>query len=197
MRRLLALGGALLLALPVLSAYQNGPMPGLTGGFGEPTCTQCHQGQPPGPRDGTLALEAPREYRAGRTYQLRVTLARRNLAVGGFEIAARFQSRPSVGAQAGTLRALDPRTQVVTGEKGVQFAQHTAAGSKIAPPGKLTWVVEWRAPAQAPGNVVFHVAANAANGDASPLGDLIHTVEVVARPLPGGAYPVPEPAASH
>jgi hypothetical protein len=181
MRRLVALGG-LLLALPALSAYRGGPLPNVAGGFGDPTCTQCHQGPPPGPREGTLSIEAPREYRPGQIYQLRVTLVRRNLTVGGFEIAARFQSRPSVGAQAGTLRAVDARTQVVAGAKGVQFAQHTAAGSTIAPPGKLTWVVEWRAPDQAPGNVVFHVAANAANGDASPLGDLIHTVEVVARP---------------
>lgn len=181
MRRLGVLGG-LLLALPVVSAYQGGPMPGVTGGFGEPSCRQCHQGQPPGPRGGQLSLDAPREYTPGATYQLRVTLVRRNLSVGGFELAARFQSRPAVGAQAGTLRALDPRTQVVAGAKGVQFAQHTGAGSTVAPPGRLTWVVEWRAPDEAPGNVVFHLAANVANGDASPLGDLIHTTEVVSRP---------------
>lgn len=196
MRRLVALAG-LLLALPVVSAYQNGPMPGVTGGFGEPTCTMCHQGQPPGPRDGKLVLEAPREYRPGQAYRLRVTLARRNLSAGGFEIAARFQSRPSVGAQAGVLRSLDPRTQVVAGAKGVQFAQHTQAGSKAAPPGTLTWVVEWRAPDEAPGNVVFHVAANAANGDASPLGDLIHTVEVVSRPAPAAPPGLPDPVPAH
>ncbi len=196
MRRLVALAG-LLLALPVVSAYQSGPMPGVTGGFGEPSCTMCHQGQAPGPRDGKLSLEAPREYKPGETYQLRVTLVRRNLNVGGFEIAVRFQTRPAAGAQAGTLRALDPRTQVVTGGKGVQYAQHTAAGSKIAPPGKLTWVVEWRAPDQAPGNVVFDVAANAANGDASPLGDVIHTAEVVSRPVAGVPSGLPEPSPAH
>ncbi|HOC17098.1 MAG TPA: hypothetical protein PKK95_02465 [Vicinamibacterales bacterium] len=196
MRPLLALAG-LLVALPVVAAYQNGPMPGVTGGFGEPTCTMCHQGPPPGPKDGRLSLEAPREFRPGQTYQLRVTLTRRNLAVGGFEVAARFQTRPAAGAQAGTLRSLDPRTQVVTGAKGVQFAQHTQAGSKAVPPGKMTWVVEWRAPEQAPGNVLFHVAANAASGDASPLGDLIHTLEVVSRPAPAARAGSPAPVSAH
>jgi hypothetical protein len=195
-----ALAG-LLVVLPAVAAYQNGPMPGLTGGFGEPTCTMCHQGQPPGPKDGTLSLEAPREFRPGQTYQLRITLTRRNLAVGGFEISARFRARPSAGAQAGTLRPLDPRTQVVTGAKGVQYAQHTQAGSKAVPPGKLTWVIEWRAPDQAPGTVLFHVAANAANGDASPLGDLIYTFEAVSGPArsarSGSLAPAPAPLPAH
>lgn len=189
---------ALLPVSVILSAYQSGPMPGVTGGFGEPTCRMCHQGKPPGIRDGKLTLEAPTGYRAGETYQLRVTLVRRGLQVGGFEIAARFQSRPAGGVQAGTLRALDPRTQVVTGgTRTVQYAQHTAAGSKIAPPGRLTWVVEWRAPDEAPGPVVFHVAANAANGDASPLGDVIHMAEAVARPLAGAPTRFPDPVPAH
>jgi hypothetical protein len=174
--------GALAAAPILLSAYQGGPVPAVTGGFGEPTCAQCHQGTAPGPRDGKLTLEAPRTYRAGETYQLRVTLVRRNLQVGGFEIAARFQTQPAGGVQAGTLRAVDPRTQIVTGgAKGVQYAQHTDAGSRAAPLGKLAWVVEWRAPDKPTGPVVFHVAANAANGDASPLGDVVHTAQAVAR----------------
>ena len=178
-----AVAMALLPVSVILSAYQSGPMPGVTGGFGEPTCRMCHQGKPPGIRDGKLTLEAPTGYRAGETYQLRVTLVRRGLQVGGFEIAARFPSRPGAGVQAGTLRAVDPRTQVVTGgAKGVQYAQHTEAGSKVMPPGKLTWVVEWRAPDEPADVVVFHVAANAANGDTSPLGDLVYTAEAVARP---------------
>lgn len=196
MRRLVVLAGSLL-ALPVLAAYQNGPMPGVTGGFGGPTCTMCHQGQPPGPRDGKLSLEAPREFRPGQIYQLRITLARRNLSVGGFEIAARFQSRPAVGAQAGALRSLDPRTQVIVGANGVQFAQHTEAGSRAVPPGTLTWVVEWHAPDEAPGNVVFHVAANTTNGDASPLGDRIHTAEFVSRPAPARTSGFPDVVPAH
>jgi hypothetical protein len=37
------------------------------------------------------------------------------------------------------------------------------------------WTFRWTAPADAPGRaVVFHVAANAANDDDSPLGDFIY-----------------------
>ena len=179
-----AAAAAVLFLLPViLLAFQNGPVPGVTGGFNEPTCGQCHQGKPPG--DRALTVTAPKTYRPGQTYQLRVTLSRKGLEVGGFEVAARYRSGPQLGKQAGDLRAADARTQVVTGNV-VQYAQHTDAGSRAAAPGKLTWVVQWRAPAQSAGEVIFHVAANASNADSSPLGDAIYTAEAVARPAPAG-----------
>jgi hypothetical protein len=128
-----------------------------------------------------LKLEAPATYRGGRTYRLRVTLQRKGLQVGGFEVAARFASGPSSGRQAGTLRETDERVQVIAG-KGILYAQHTEAGSRSAARGALEWLVEWRAPSEPAGPVVFHVAANAANGDYSALGDTIHTAEFVSRP---------------
>ena len=151
----------------------------MTGGFNEPTCGQCHQGKPPADRALTIAV--PKTYRAGQTYRLRVTLARAGLEIGGFEVAARYRSGPARGSQAGDLRAVDARTQVVTGN-AVQYAQHTEAGSKATAPGTLTWVVEWQAPAPSSGEVVFHAAANASNADLSALGDTIYTTEAVARP---------------
>jgi len=181
MRRSAVAAAGALFALPaVLLAYHDGPVPGVTGGFGEPTCAQCHQGKPPA--DRALTIAAPKTYRAGQTYRVRVTLARPGLEVGGFEVAARHRSGPEAGTQAGELRAADARAQVTMG-KGVQYAQHTAAGSRATPPGTLTWVVVWRAPANAAGEVVFHIAANASNADSSALGDAIYTAVAVARPV--------------
>jgi len=40
----------------------------------------------------------------------------------------------------------------------------------------------WQAPAKPPGEVIFHVAANASNGDLSALGDHVYTAEAVVRP---------------
>ncbi len=172
MRWLPAAAAALLVLPAVLAAYQNGPIPGVTGGFGEPTCAQCHAGNPPA--DGSLSLDVPEAYRAGTVYRVRVTLRRTNVSVGGFEIAARFAAGERKGSQAGTLRPLDATTRVVTAN-GVQYAQHTEAGSRAVRPGTLEWLVEWRAPAQAQGEVVFHAAANASNADFSQLGDAIYT----------------------
>lgn len=41
----------------------------------------------------------------------------------------------------------------------------------------------WRAP-EGLGSVVFHIAANAANGDDSPLDDFIYTREFVLNSAP-------------
>lgn len=176
-----AVAPALLLPV-VLVAYQDGPVPGVTGGFGEPTCAQCHKGKPAD--DRALAVAVPKTYRAGQVYRVRVTLARPGLEVGGFEISARYESGAARGKQAGALRTTDARTQVVTGT-GVQYAQHTEAGSRAADGGILSWVLEWQAPARPAGTVIFHVAANASNGDYSPLGDRIYTGERISRQQAG------------
>ena len=39
------------------------------------------------------------------------------------------------------------------------------------------WVLRWQSPAAAAGDVLIHVAANAANYDDSPLGDFIYVGE--------------------
>ena len=175
---------AVLLALPVfLAVYQNGPMPGVTGGFGEPTCGQCHVGTPGG--DHALSVSAPKTYRAGHAYRLRVRLTRPGLDVGGFEIAARYESGEERGRQAGSLRPIDDRTQLATA-KAVQDGQHTEAGSRAADRGLLSWELEWRAPDRPGGAVIFHVAANASNADYSPLGDTIYTAMFVSRQQSGG-----------
>ena len=49
----------------------DGPPIAHTGGFGEPTCRVCHQGQPLNAAGGTLRVEGlPGRYEAGRTYEL-------------------------------------------------------------------------------------------------------------------------------
>lgn len=176
----LVTAAAVVLFLPVLLlAYKSGPGPRVTGGFGEPTCVQCHQGQPPG--DRALKIDAPRSYRRGGTYDVRVTLARPGLEVGGFALSARYRSGAVEGKQAGELHAVDSRASVVT-EGDVQYAQQTEEGSRADAAGKLTWVLTWKAPSNWTGDVIFHVAANASNADESALGDHVYTAHAVTRP---------------
>jgi len=72
---------------------------------------------------------------------------------------------------------------VADGDRAIFYAEHTAEGTAPASPGTARWVVEWTAPAAA--DVVrFHVAANAANGDASEFGDFIYLREVETPAVP-------------
>ena len=93
---------------------------------------------------------------------MRVTLARPGLAAAGFQLAMRLAEGPEHGRQAGTLRAIDDRVKVTHhAETGIFYAQHTETGARAS--GSATWVVEWT-PGPRTSPVVFHVAANAANG---------------------------------
>lgn len=97
---------------------------------------------------------------------------------GGFELSARFAGGTQAGRQAGKLAPLDKRIQMVaSSDGGLEYAQHTALDSRAIRIGENQWRVNWTAPDRADGPVIFHVAANAANHDASALGDFIYTVE--------------------
>ena len=158
--------------------YDARPPLARTGGFGEATCGECHFGGPEKP-SGTVALGGvPQRYRAGEAYTLELTLADTTARVGGFQIAARVADGPHAGRQAGTLCALDARVVVATDSaSGVQYASHSIA----APADSMRWLFRWRAPAAHAERVIFHIVANAADDDDSPLGDAILANTVVTR----------------
>lgn len=177
---------AVVLVTPfVVSAYSDGPAPGHSGGFDEPTCHSCHFDNSPDDGSGTLALVGlPAAYAPGSFYELEVTLERAGLERGGFQLTARFASGGQSGAQAGRFERLDDRTQVLTADRknhGVQYVQHTATSSYSTAMNRHTWSLRWIAPAAAAGPVVFHLVANAANDDDSEFGDFIFTGEWVRR----------------
>lgn len=176
----------------------DGPPPGHTGGFGEPSCHRCHFDRPVNPDGGELSLRGlPESYRPGMVYQLEVRAAGRTLRRGGFQLSVRCASGERQGEQAGVLEAPGDRAEVVEGEgekyrgtAGVQYARHAEVGTKPDSSGEATWSVRWRAPSVAAdaddgdgpacGRVVVHAAGNVGNGDASEFGDRIYleTVQV-------------------
>lgn len=162
------------LALAPRPPYADGPPPGYTGGFGEPTCHQCHFDGPIDDPNGQLtAAGLPDRYEPGTRYPLTIRLARPGLRRAGFQLAFRFIDGPRKGAQAGDLTATSDRVQIVTpDEGGTRYAEQTGAGSEPDEPGRTRWRLEWTAPDS--GRVVVHAAANAANGDASEFGDFIY-----------------------
>ena len=166
------------------AAYEARPPLARTGGFGEQTCGECHFGGPQRPSGSVTLGGAPERYRPGEAYTLELRLVDTTARVGGFQVAARAADGPHAGTQAGTLCAIDARVVVaVDSATGVQYASHAIA----APADSLRWQLRWRAPAGDVGTVIFHIAANAADDDDSPLGDAILTSTVVTRPKKAAA----------
>lgn len=163
----------------------EGPPPGHTGGFGEPTCLACHFGSGLNDPAGDLYVEGfPPTYRPGRTYLLTVRLAVPATSVAGFQAALRYAEGARRGRNAGTVEAVDGRVVAVTDSVGgVTYLQHAGGGAVLAPGTDVaSWTFRWVAPRD-PGTAVrLSVAANSGNGDNSPLGDLVYTLtETAAR----------------
>lgn len=171
---------------PHSSPHSEGPLPGYTGGFGEPTCAACHFGAPLNEPGGTLqvvGLEGG--YRPGQRHPVTVRFESFDMLSAGFQGAFRFEDGDRRGTGAGGIRALDDRVTVARGEGGTEYVQHTRVGSAPTDDA-IEWTFEWRAPdAEAP--VVLHVAANSGGGDDSPLDDLVYTLAVTLTPATGSA----------
>lgn len=182
-----AAGSALLLGA-LAAAYPEGAPPGHTGGFGEPTCQQCHADGPLNAPEGTLELEGvPREYAPERSYPLTIRLAHPELGRAGFQLSARFRKDAVGGSQAGELAGSGPRVDVIRGPGGkVHYAHQTREGSVVTGT-ETEWRVVWTAPARASASVAFHLAANAGNDDASEFGDFVYVLERTSAPDPEDA----------
>lgn len=164
------------------------PPPAHTGGFSEPLCTACHFQADVNDGPGTLTIEGlPAAYDPGTAYTLTITIAQEYLAAGGFQMAARFED----GAQAGTLAAApsDSARVDVTTHDGVQYIHHTYDGTPAVAPDTARWRVIWTAPRE--GKIVLHVAANAADDDFSPMGDMIYAASM--RTSPAGSAKQQQP----
>jgi hypothetical protein len=144
------------------------------------TCYQCHWDNPLNDPGGRLSLAGvPDTYTPGERYLITVAIAHPELVKGGFQMSARFED----GKNAGALRSPDPLTALISDEETrVTYIQHTVVGARKVQ-GESRWDVEWTAPASS-GQVIFHVAGNASNGDASPLGDFVYTTSAILRPRP-------------
>lgn len=161
------------------AAHADGPPLAKTGGFGEGTCRECHMDLELNSPLGELSVDGiPTRFEPGATYVVTILLSGEGMGRAGFQGAFRFGDGDREGAPAGEARPLDERTTVRT-EGGVDYVHHTEEGSRLNADEFGTWSFEWIAP-RGPGPVVFNVAANSANGDNSPFGDLIYAAEEVS-----------------
>lgn len=150
-----------------------------TGGFGEESCHSCHFDYPLNPEEGSLNIEGiPSSYDPEKTYTFTIEVSREDLGKVGFQLTARYAD----SAQAGSFSVESDRIEFTNSSGDVQYIQHSPEGTEPNGSDTSAWSLRWAAPEQNKGNVIFNLAANAANGDASEFGDFIFTKEVESRP---------------
>jgi len=162
-------------------AYAEGAPPGFSGGFKEESCHACHFHAEPNAAPGRVTIDGvPATFAPGEGYPLTITLRRAGTKLAGFQLAARFKDS---GTQAGTLApgAGEGERVGVVSQGGVQYAGQKKPGASVGDPDVARWTIEWVAPDRG-GPVVFHVAANAADGNESADGDFVYTATAESTP---------------
>jgi hypothetical protein len=133
------------------------------GGPGRRDCSLCHFDSEAARQAQALSLEGlPAKACAGATYQLSLHLDDPALKSAGFLITAEMSGRG-----AGAFAAIDARTEA----NGAALRSTKAGVRQETKPAR--WEFRWTAPASIDGPIIFYVAANASNDDASAFGDKI------------------------
>jgi hypothetical protein len=164
-----------LVGSPALAAPEGAPWT-QDGGPGRPDCTQCHFDGKAIRQSQAVYLDGlPAAVVAHETYELSLNIEYSDLITAGFLITAESGGRP-----AGAFQPIDNRTSA----NGAAL-RSTKEGVRQETPDKARWTFRWTAPAR-DGPVIFYVAANASNDDASAFGDQIFlsTFEVKSAKAP-------------
>jgi hypothetical protein len=154
--------------------YAEGAPPGFSGGFSEQSCDACHFHAATNAGPGRLSIEGiPERFAAAEPYRVTISLTQEGMKLAGFQLTARFKDD---GSQAGMFAtdSSDVRTGI-DAQSGVQYVGQRREGAAMPTPNASRWTVIWTAPS-ATRTVVFHVAANAANGDERADGDFVYTL---------------------
>ena len=125
---------AVLAAPPLVLAYRDGPLPAMTGGFGEDTCAKCHFDHALNDPGGSLKIDGvPERVEPGHEYAITIAVTHAATKRAGFELSARHADGPDVGTQAGTFRAPDARTRVVSAPAAPFRTFSTRSSDRISP----------------------------------------------------------------
>lgn len=200
-RTIAAKAGAIVAVIPMLLlAHALGPDPRHSGAPGDSTCaiSECHIGTPLNGGGGSVVLStsAGTTYTPGQQQTITVKITDPKARVYGFQLSARLDSSPVLG-QAGDFTAgnqqlvlcddgsLKANGKLCSANQSVEFVEHSS------PFQTNTINVTWTPPGANAGTVTLYVAANAANGDKTQLGDHIYTSQLTLCPVLGGNQPAP------
>lgn len=160
-------------------AFADGPPPDFAGVGGGPDCTTCHFDSPAiADSDQVVISGLESAYQPGQLYQLVIRLNEETAVAAGFQ--AGFFAAGGTGKYlpVGRLRSLDPCVKLLGETAQPSYAVQNAAACGGHVDAGIYWEITWQAPAAYSDRIKFNVAVNAANGDASPLGDRIHLLEL-------------------
>lgn len=162
--------------------HAEGPPPGHTGGFNEPTCQECHSEFPLKRDEESLRVTGfPDRFTPGEQYVVEISLLGDDMVMAGFQASIRFAEGDSTGGTAGLITPVDANVTVKQHpESGIHYVQHTREGAGIVSSGAVHWSFVWTA-AGVSDRVQLNVAANDANGDNSPLGDFVYAMVLSAE----------------
>jgi hypothetical protein len=148
-----------------LYAHPDAPPWGLDN---EEQCAACHFSAPVVESSAALELEGlPKQIEPGHAYHLELHFEPERMRRAGFLLVAHAPS-----GSAGRLRAVDDRVETAGAR-----ARSTLAGTQLTAQASMRGRIDWQAPHELTGPIMFTVTANAANDDSSPLGDVIHRAE--------------------
>lgn len=170
-----------------LSANSDSTPAGYSGAPADQTCAACHgRPQPPNNGSGRLSLSVINAtgYTPGRPLRLRITLEDPFGAKWGFQLTARRGSAAEV-TTGGFTPVAGQGTAVAPSEANPTYINQSAAGTRQNIPNRVSWEVDWNAPPEVTGNVVFFAAAVAGNNtNGADAGDFVYTAQITV--LQGG-----------
>jgi uncharacterized protein (TIGR03437 family) len=186
--RMKVLIAALVFAVPgLIYAYPEGPDAGVAGVPGEWSCSQCHIGKF-GSGSVSTSFPAGLTYTPGVAQHLVVTIADPVQKRWGFQLTARQANNSK--AQAGSFTpGADAFTQLVCTQTTfqaqifgsscpssmpLQYIEQTLVGTRPGMRSPVSFQFDWTPPVTDVGSIVIYVAANAANGDNTVMGDHIY-----------------------
>lgn len=191
----LALISVFALAPAVVFAESVTPSLGYTGApadHGGANCSTCHNSFGPAnsAKSGSLTVmvgDGSGGYVPSVGQLIRIFVQNPNASTWGFQITIRSENDESVSAGTFSIPSASLPEQVVC-DDGTQYGAPTPCGPNIlrqfaehhnAPHGDTgatyEFDVEWLPPGQENGRLQVYVAAVAANGDGTPLGDYVYT----------------------
>ena len=159
------------------------------------TCVRCHSTYALNPPGGSLKVEAF-HYRPGETQTIKVTVSHPEARRWGFQLTARRAS--DLNQRAGTFglggvrvrcsddpigRDLTPAGPACPSDQ-LEFAGHHPDIIAGGVNGTKTFYVEWTAPANDVGDIVFYASGNASNESFNNQGDRIYNMNFVIKPDP-------------
>ncbi|RMH72729.1 MAG: T9SS C-terminal target domain-containing protein [Gemmatimonadetes bacterium] len=156
-------------------AYSFNPPNGRTGAPGQETCNApyCHNSYELNEGDGMIEFVGPDEFNPEETYTITIRVSDPGQSRWGFQVTP---------LDLGSIELIDTEYTRLEDDGGDLYVEHTAAGTyNGTPDGPVEWSFDWTAPTEdeAPIDVTFYVAANAANANGQPSGDYIYTQHFV------------------